>query len=72
MATVAQSVPVASKTFRNYLSTREKKLEVDKNHIEKLNEAAFKKMKNEKLAEKANKDVKLQKAHHFDQVKTKF
>ena len=53
MATVTASVPVASKTFRNYLSTREKKLEVDKNYIEKLNESAFKKMKNEKLAEKA-------------------
>lgn len=71
MATVTASVPVTSKTFRNYLTTREKKLEVDKNYIEKLNDAAFKKMKNEKLAEKFAKDQHMEKLHNIGKVHEK-
>jgi hypothetical protein len=43
------------------LSTRDRKLENDKIHIEKLNEAAFKRIKHEKLAEKEarNKDMEV-------------
>ena len=61
MANVASSVPISSRTFRNYLSTRDRKLENDKVHIEKLNEAAFKRIKHEKLAEKEarNKDMEV-------------
>lgn len=55
MANLASSVPITSKSFRNYLSTREKKLEQDKVHIEKQNEKAFKRIKYEKLAEKQAK-----------------
>lgn len=69
MASVAQSVPISSKSFRNYLSTREKKLETDKNYIEKLNEQAYKRIKNEKKAEKAAKEVKATIDHKLNKVK---
>ena len=56
MANVSSSVPVSSKSFRHYLNTREKKVDIDKEHIEKLNTNAYKKMKKEKMAEKEAKD----------------
>lgn len=55
-------------TFRNYLSTRDRKLEVDKQKIEKLNEAAFKRVKNEKLAEKEAKNKKMEVEHKLGKV----
>lgn len=68
MANVAQSVPITSKTFRNYLSTRDRKLEHDKQKIEKLNEAAFKRVKNEKLAEKEEKNRKIVTEHKIGKI----
>jgi hypothetical protein len=68
MANVAQSVPITSKTFRNYLSTRDRKLEHDRQKIEKLNEAAFKRVKNEKLAEKEAKNKKMEVEHKLGKV----
>lgn len=51
MVAATQSVPVASKTFKNYLSARERAVDIAKKRIEKYNEQAMKKIKNEKLAE---------------------
>lgn len=72
MANVTQSVPVTSKTFRNYLGAREKKVEQDKMHIEKLNEKAYKKMKNEKLAEKVARDHRITENHKQGKINDKF
>jgi ribosomal protein L9 len=71
MATVAQSVPIASKSFRNYLGAREKRVEIDKEHIDKLNDKAFKKIKNEKLAEKGAKDRKMEMMHKQGKIHEK-
>jgi len=68
MANVAQSVPVTSKTFRNYLSTRDRKLEHDKVKIEKLNDAAFKRVKNEHLADKEDKNRKIVVEHKIGKI----
>lgn len=56
MANMTSSVPITSKSFRHYLTTREKKLDQDKEWIEKLNHDAYKKMKKSKIAEKEAKD----------------
>lgn len=38
MVAATQSVPVASKTFKNYLSARERAVDIAKKRIEKYNE----------------------------------
>ena len=47
------------------MGAREKKLEEDKKFIEKQNDAAFKKIKNEKLAEKAAKEQEMTVKHNL-------
>lgn len=68
MANVANSVPITSKTFKNYLTNRDRKVEQDKNHIEKLNAQAFKRVKHEKLAEKEAKTKKEINDHRLNKV----
>ena len=66
-----QSVPVTSKTFKNYLTARERAVEQAKAKIEKFNSDAYKKIKKEKVAEKEARDRKSMKDHELDKRKEK-
>ena len=63
--------PGMSKSFNNYIKARERAESIAKAHIEKMNTFALKKVKNEKLAEKAAKMDKMAKAAELEKVHEK-
>lgn len=58
IANFPSTVPTGSKSFLNYINARERAVAVAKDQIDKLNESAVKKLKNEHLATKAAKEAR--------------
>lgn len=69
IANFPSTVPTGSKSFLNYINARERAVAVAKDQIDKLNESAVKKLKNQHLATKAAKEERAIATHKQEKMK---
>ena len=67
-ATNTVNVPIQSKSFENFIKARERITKLAKEHAEKLNKGALDRVKHQKLAEKAAKEMDEYKKERLEKV----